>query len=225
MILDLHIHSCYSFDSYLTPQKIISISKSIGLSGIAITDHNTIKGSVAAKKINQDKDFLVIISSEIWTDRGDIIGLFLNEEIKSRDSLEVIAEIHAQGGLVVLPHPYRGHKLTDELISSVDLIEGFNSRTSLEDNNKAKKLAKKFNKPMIVGSDAHFRYEIGASKVLTRSASVRKELLKGKLKFETELTPRYMMDASQVIKSLKERKYSKLPMRIAYLVMNMLRRR
>jgi len=41
---DLHIHSKYSQDGILEPKAIVDIAASKGLKGIAITDHNTIKG-------------------------------------------------------------------------------------------------------------------------------------------------------------------------------------
>ena len=97
MIFDLHIHSKYSFDSISEPKKIIKVAKNMGLNGVAITDHNTTKGGLEAKKINRDHDFLVIVGSEISTEIGDITGLFLSEEIKSRNSMEVIEEIKKQG--------------------------------------------------------------------------------------------------------------------------------
>jgi len=37
---------------------------------------------------------------------GDIIGLFIEKEIKARSAMEVVREIKEQGGLVMLPHPY-----------------------------------------------------------------------------------------------------------------------
>lgn len=47
-----------------------------------------------------------MIGSEISTERGEVIGLFLSEEIISRNFLEVIDLIKEQGGIVVLPHPF-----------------------------------------------------------------------------------------------------------------------
>lgn len=43
MKYDLHIHSKYSSDGVLEPERIIKIATKRGLNGIAITDHDTIK--------------------------------------------------------------------------------------------------------------------------------------------------------------------------------------
>lgn len=162
MQVDYHIHSKYSFDSWSEPKDIIKRAKKVGLEKIAITDHNTIQGGLEGRKI----DDMVIVGSEISTDIGDIIGLYIYREIKSRVWQEVIQEIRDQGGIVVLPHPYRNHKIFPDLINSVDKIEVDNKRTSLIKNETAKFLSIIYNKEGIMGSDAHFVSEIGCNKRL-----------------------------------------------------------
>ncbi len=226
MILDLHIHSKYSFDSVSNPRDIIRVAKGKGLNGIAITDHNTIKGGVEAKKINHDPSFLIIIGSEINTEIGDIIGLFLNEEIKSRDSIQVVEEIHQQGGIAILPHPYnKGCRLNDEIISKIDAIEGFNARSSKENNEKAMKLAERLKKTIVAGSDAHFCSEIGTCKVILNSTNVRDEILNGRFELETKMTPLYLQSISKIIKTIKLRKYNRIPRQFVSFIMNILRRK
>lgn len=221
--LDLHIHSKYSFDSISQPKKIIKIAKNKGLNGVAITDHNTIKGSLEAEKLNEDENFIVITGAEIQTEIGDVIGLFLNEEIKSRNSIEVIEEIHKQGGISVLPHPYKGHRLNDEIIRKVDAIEVFNSRVRKEDNEKAMKLAEQFKKPITNGSDAHFLYEIGRSKVIINNKDFMSSILNGEVKLENRKTPLYFENLSQITKSVKLRKYKEVPKQFMWLMVNMIK--
>ena len=81
--LDLHIHSKYSFDSLLTVEKIIKTAEKKKMDGIAICDHDSLKGGLMAKKVKTD--LIVIPGEEIKTDFGEIIGYFLNEEIKSNN--------------------------------------------------------------------------------------------------------------------------------------------
>jgi len=220
MILELHAHSKYSFDSMAKPRKILEAAIKAGLDGIAITDHNTIRGAVETATINQNPKFQVIIGTEIASDAGDIVGLFLSDEIRARKYMEVIDEIHRQNGIAVLPHPYKGHRLIDEMIRNIDLIEGINARTSMEDNNKAIELARRFDKPIIAGSDAHFLWEIGRCRVAIESNDIRQALLEGKISLQTALTPRYFLNASQIIKSVKKHKYHKIPFQVAKLAKN-----
>jgi len=158
---DFHVHSCYSADSLSSPESITKLAKKKGLNAIAITDHNTIRGGLKAKSIDTD-GLNVVIGAEINTDFGDLIGIFLNGEILSRDFGGVVDEIRDQDGLVVLPHPYRRKRFpSNELLKYVDIFEGLNARTSKELNLKAEELAISLKKPMICGSDAHFLFELG----------------------------------------------------------------
>jgi len=54
MKYDLHIHSKYSSDGILDPEKIVKITLRKGLNGIAITDHNMIKGRLNAKNYENE---------------------------------------------------------------------------------------------------------------------------------------------------------------------------
>ena len=136
--IDLHVHSKYSFDCYTSVNKLIKHSKKIGLNGLAITDHSTISGGIEAKKINKDDDFIIIIGSEITLDNGgEILGLFLNDNIKSSTFYEVYDEIKNQDGVVILPHPFRYNKknieiLDEKMLSKIKIIEGINSGNTTE---------------------------------------------------------------------------------------------
>ena len=213
MIVDLHIHSSHSFDSLAKPRDIVRAAKDKGLDGIAITDHDTIAGGLEAREANDDADFLVIVGAEICTDAGDIIGLFLEEEIASRGAADVVAEIHGQGGLAVLPHPFRGHQLIEQLADAVDAIEGFNPRCGPNGNRKAMDLARRHGKPVVAGSDAHTCREVGLARTVLGSADVRREILEGEAELEARYAPHYVESLSQLIKSLKARRYVELPRR------------
>jgi len=190
MKIDLHIHSKYSKDSILEPAKIIKIAKKKRLDGVAVTDHDTIKGGLVASKI--DKDF-VIVGAEIRTEYGDVIGLFLDEEIKSNRFIEVVEEIKGQDGLVVLAHPFRkGITFPTDLLKYVDLIEGFNARSPKDLNKKAGELARSFGMPMAAGSDAHLGFEIGKGRTVVDS-EVKGELRKGETEIEGEESNYYLV--------------------------------
>jgi len=218
MILDLHVHSKYSFDSILTPQKIIETAQARGLNGIGITDHNTIRGGIEAQKINRAPNLLIIVGVEMSTEAGDLVGLFLKEEIRDHHSIRVADEIHRQGGIVVLPHPYEGHRLNDELLKKVDLVEGFNARASERANKKAVELAEKWNKPITAGSDAHFAAEIGLARTIVDGSdmdNIQSAILNNKIMTTCIQTRSYWPLLSQIIKSIKMREYQKIPLHLA----------
>ncbi len=211
MTIDFHCHTSYSFDSWMNPRDVLRVAKSRGLDGIAITDHETIRGAVHTEAINNDRYFTVIVGAEITTDVGDIIGLYLRHEIRSRAWQDVVKEIHDQGGLVYLPHPFRSHRLSEELLDSVDIVEIFNARTKPELNAPAMALAQKHGKPMAVGSDSHFQLEIAQCKNILPSGDIRAELLAGRVTHESNYSPNYVSSASEVVMRWKLRQYSRLP--------------
>jgi predicted metal-dependent phosphoesterase TrpH len=165
---DYHIHSKYSYDCDLELETIIKMALKRGLKTIAITDHDTIQGGLEAKRIN-NSDLEIIIGAEIYTDKGEAIGLGLKEEIKSRKLSEAVQEIKDQGGKVYIPHPFdrlrRKSALGEaiyEILEHIDYIEGFNGRCILNSfNRNAIQFAKEHNIALLAGSDAHFAFEIG----------------------------------------------------------------
>ena len=185
MKYDLHSHSKYSSDGILDPRKIIKVAIKKGLDGIAVTDHDTIKGGLEAKQYETEK-FKVIVGSEVMTTKGEVIGLFLSEEIKSKDFYEVIDEIKVQNGIVVLPHPFdewRHGSFPDEKdVKSINSIEILNSRCVKDKyNQNASKFAKKYKLGVTGGSDAHFANEIGHAGIIVETDDIYEAILKNKL--------------------------------------------
>jgi predicted metal-dependent phosphoesterase TrpH len=184
MKYDFHTHTKYSADGYVEPKILVKVASKVGLTGIAVTDHNTIKGGLEAKKY-ENNEIEVIIGSEILTDKGEVIGIFLTEEIKSTRFNEVCDEIKAQNGVVVLPHPFDGIRSTSlhpvpEDAHFIDIIEVFNSRCVRQIyNDMAGKYAEDNCLKSIAGSDAHFENEIGNAGVKTESTDIKEAILKG----------------------------------------------
>src|SRR5690348_18007819 len=112
MKIDLHSHTRCSKDCVNDYDRIIAAVQRSGLDGIAVTDHDEFRGALEMKR---RAPFLVIPGEEIKTNRGEIIGLFLQEWIPpGLDPLETVQRIHGQGGLAYVPHPFdevRGSRL------------------------------------------------------------------------------------------------------------------
>lgn len=145
--------------------------RELGINCIAVADHNTIAGAL---KLREFAPFKIIVAEEILTPAGEIMGLFLNEAVpRGLSPQETISQIRNQGGLVAIPHPFgrswpwNNSILTStEILSQVDIIETFNSRTPFSNSiAKAWQLAKEQGKVASAGSDAHTLGEIGRSYV------------------------------------------------------------
>jgi hypothetical protein len=162
-----HVHTKHSFDSLTDPRALAARAAKLGIDVLAVTDHDTWRGAVdtlaAARELGAP--LRVIIASEVHTDQGDLIGLFLKDDLRARPALRFCDEVHEHGGLVLLPHPYRWHRLDDALLRRVDLIEVYNARTSRSENERAVALARERGLPGLTGPDAHRLGELDLTRV------------------------------------------------------------
>lgn len=184
MKYDLHVHSIYSKKcGYMDPKEIVKTAIKKGLDGVAVTDHDTIQGGLKAKEY-ESKEFQVIIGAEIMTNRGEVIGLFLSEEIISNDFESVIFEVQNQNGLVIIPHPFDKSRRSalypvKNDINFIDCIEIFNSRCIFQKYNvNAEEFATKYDLATTAGSDAHFSNEIGAEELSPKTKIYWKQFQK-----------------------------------------------
>ncbi len=192
MKLDMHLHSNHSSDAVSKPETIMKIAKKKELV-IAITDHNTTSAWSVFKKISKEMNWPIIFGEEIKTLEngkciGEIVGLFLTEEIKPASPQEVLDKIHSQGAIAMVVHPFdtfrNPFKYLKENAKKIDLLEVFNARTIRDAHNKqAKEFAQKNNLPMTANSDSHSPKEIGVSYTEVNASTLekaRKELLHAK---------------------------------------------
>src|SRR5271156_2670459 len=206
-----HLHTRPPFDSWMSPSKILAKARAMNVDVLIITDHNTLAGARDVENLSQGNPRFVIIAAEYATEKGDIIGLFLKNEIHSRRCGDVIAGIRAQGGLVVLPHPYKAHTLDEELLGQVDIIETHNSRCSKSENTAACELAQKWNRPFLGGADAHCTGELRAvlnhfpDELPQDESELRKSLLCVPPTIESRAVSDIFRPYSQVIKAIKTR--------------------
>lgn len=164
MRADLHLHTEFSNDSLVDLESLIKVGAKRRLGCVAVTDHNTTAGAMKLQQMNPP--FQVIVGEEISTKDGEIIALFLQEEIvPGLGVMETLDLIRAQEALAMLPHPcdrLRHHVIIPDMIfevtSAIDLVEGFNGRTVF---GKAVSLGRSYGKPLTAGSDAHTPWEIG----------------------------------------------------------------
>jgi predicted metal-dependent phosphoesterase TrpH len=166
----MHLHTRRSFDSLNDPDAVVRIALERGLGRICVTDHNEIASALELQLRFPNN---IIVGEEVKTAEGvDIIGLYIRDKIPKRTpALETCRLIHAQGGIVYVPHPYAhgkggDGKILDTIAAHVDAIEGFNARIHHQDLNvRAVHWATTHNVPIGAGSDAHTLAEIGRAYV------------------------------------------------------------
>jgi predicted metal-dependent phosphoesterase TrpH len=194
-VVDMHFHSRYS-DGLNPVDKIAQKAKRLGI-GLAITDHNEIKGAV---ELNKHKDILTIPGIEVTSKEGshllvyfyDIKRLkqfykrdikpFMGNGIMSSLSIsmeDIITRVQKYNAVIAFAHPfcaaYTGvcnHQFPQErlenLLSMVDGVEVINAGNINKWNLKCAVLGFNLNKSILGGSDGHSLAHMG--KAITYAA-------------------------------------------------------
>jgi predicted metal-dependent phosphoesterase TrpH len=177
IVCDLHMHTTWSHDCAIEVNELLDHAEEQGLGAIAITDHNAFGGALEAMELARRRDLVVIPGEEIKTrGQGEVIGLFLSEEIpRGMSFADTVSAIRAQGGLVYLPHPFdRRHAIPDPAtlhrhLAEIDVFEVYNARLLFETyNDEAMRFARKYNLTMGAGSDAHVLPGVGTGAMRMR---------------------------------------------------------
>ena len=172
MKLELHCHSHYSrgrkipIEGLDSPADLARAAKKLGLQGIALTDHDSDRGWAEAKEACRRHGLVFIPSIEISSLSGHVIGLGLNEKIRSGLPLEeTLEKIHEQGAVSVAAHPFDiSRDGIGKLAGKACVIEAFNSMNLDRFSNLAAgRFAEKACMPSIGGSDSHTKEMLGCS--------------------------------------------------------------
>jgi predicted metal-dependent phosphoesterase TrpH len=202
ILCDLHMHTSWSHDCTVDPADLIMYAEGSGLGAIAVTDHNVFGGALETVQLAREHELIVIPGEEVKTDgQGEVIGLFLNEEIPRGMSFAgTIAAIKEQGGLVYLPHPFdRMHSIPDPAtiqhhLGDLDVFEVYNARLLFEGyNDEALRFARKYNLTMGAGSDAHVLQGVGTGVVRMRAFEGAEEFLLSLRSAQVLRRPRSLM--------------------------------
>jgi predicted metal-dependent phosphoesterase TrpH len=186
IVADLHLHTSWSHDCSIEVDDLLDHAEAEGLGAIAVTDHNVFGGALEAVERARGRRLVVIPGEEIKTDeQGEVIGLFLREEIpRGLSFAETVDAIHAQGGLVYVPHPFdRVHTIPGAAtlhrhLADVDVLEVYNARLLFETyNDEALRFARKYNLTAGAGSDAHVLQGVGTGAVRMRRFQGPEEFL------------------------------------------------
>lgn len=169
--IDFHVHTCYSFDSSITLKQVVSCAKKKGLDGVAITDHNTVKGALKLKT----KDIIVIPGIEVSTSDGHLLGLNITKPITKKLGIEETIEIiHDYGGIAIAPHPFSFYKSPPSRnVSNYDAVEVMNASSIPFSflTHLSRQFAKDLDLPQTGGSDSHYAPEIGLAYTVVDSCS------------------------------------------------------
>jgi predicted metal-dependent phosphoesterase TrpH len=174
---DMHIHTIASDGTASVAAILEHVERNTDLDVIAIADHERIEAAVEGRRLALASGgrVEVVVGEEVTTRSGHLLGLFLQSRLLRNQRLETtVAEIHEQGGLAIVPHPFsaftrgmrkhaimRVHNSPDPRVYW-DALEGFNPSTAGRYGRAATaRLAAELGLPLVGNSDAHTLETIG----------------------------------------------------------------
>ncbi|MCZ7356472.1 MAG: hypothetical protein O8C66_03510 [Candidatus Methanoperedens sp.] len=201
---DIHVHTRYSGfgqcsfihfpESVTEPVKAVEAARRKELDVLCITDHNTIRGAIIAQK--HSRDIEVVVGEEISSADGEILALFIQEEIKPmRSAPETIDLIHGQGGIAIAAHPFSPycHSLETKIHNlKLDGVEVFNAYHRDAYSNLMAQTFTSGRLAKLGSSDAHSINMIGNGYTIFEgktSEELRKSIINRKTSFGGTRTP------------------------------------
>jgi predicted metal-dependent phosphoesterase TrpH len=198
-LVDMHFHSKYSHDSSTPVEQIVRRAQELGIR-VALTDHNSIAGVLAAEKIAPG---VVMPGIEICTKEGkDILAYFstvaeleaffhrvvkphlrrktsLQSNATSLSAKELLVELSRERCVVAIAHPFavpprRSHAFFGkrrELLQHTHAIEVLNMTMLHSQNLSSIGWAVQHHKPMIGGSDGHTLAPLGSALTVAKAQS------------------------------------------------------
>jgi glycosyltransferase involved in cell wall biosynthesis len=150
------------------PEAIVAASRARGLGAVAVASPEGI-GPAMAVAAAAPGDLAVVIGQEIATADGALVGLFLSRDVEpGLDPEAAAAAVHAQGGVVMAPHPDgpapppSAHAMR-RLGGEVDCRELMTGAAQGPAEDEAARLARRMGVLGCAGSGAGRPQEIGAA--------------------------------------------------------------
>ena len=165
ILADFHLHTYHSPDCSTTVEELVARAGELGLGALAVTDHDTVAGGYATKAHAEahGAPLHIAVASEVKTRQGEVIGIYLREDVPPGMSFaDTVEAIRAQDAFVYVPHPFDAHHaippadLLERLAPLIDAFEVANGRLARESyNDEALAFARRVGLPAGAGSDEH----------------------------------------------------------------------
>lgn len=178
---DLHIHSNVG-DGTASIEAILERAEQLGLDLVAVTDHDTLEGSLAARELAARRNLRVgvVPGVEVTTRQGHLLALWVERPVASRCPLaETIAAVHRQGGACIVSHPMswlsnsvslRSLRAVVETGDAAVRLDGIETLNPTLPGRVTRAAARAFQRrhglPQTGGSDAHCLAAVGSAVTL-----------------------------------------------------------
>ncbi len=194
MLADFHMHTRAS-DGRAYPADMVRAARAKGLGAVAITDHNTFAGSIAAARAGVD-GVIVVYGSEVRTEFGDVVVLCPSPPSREAPKalLDLLDFVTAESCLAFPAHPYDVRRLGIGpllRLSAWAAVEGWNAASDPISNAISWLEARAAGKVVLANSDAHVPEAVGAARNLLPDAVSREGVLEALRRGEVRALPGY----------------------------------
>jgi predicted metal-dependent phosphoesterase TrpH len=200
-LVDMHMHTVLgAYDSGLQPDRLAHEARGVGLTGVAITEHDRMWDTHTLSRYREEQAGLLVYNGmEVTTDMGHILAFGLPSYAPGIHRLAELRRLSLEvGGYLVAAHPFRywfepvhftrrgqtPPEMVPEVLAKlplfdlVDALEVLNGANSERENRIALAVANRLGKPGVGGSDCHSAAGIGcACTVFERAIEVPSDLL------------------------------------------------
>jgi predicted metal-dependent phosphoesterase TrpH len=203
--VELHAHSEASYDGRDPVERLLERAQSVGLDGLAVTDHDAIEASLEAAELAPEYDLVGIPGMEVTSAAGHVLALGVRELVpEGLPFAETLDRIHDLGGVAVVPHPFQTSRsgvlanISEDELAGADAIEIYNSRLLTgRANRRAERFARRRGLPMTAGSDAHIAEMVGQAVTHVdtderRAEAILEAVREGRTTVEGRRTPFYI---------------------------------
>jgi predicted metal-dependent phosphoesterase TrpH len=180
VLIDLHTHTRrHSWDSDLSPDELIELSKLAGLDGICLTEHDFFWDPDEVAALARKHAFLVLPGVEINTEDGHMLCFGLTGYAYGMHRVRELAEhVRLAAGAIVAAHPYRrqapwkpedpedyafalDRATANPAYAACGALERINGRGTPFENGFAAAVCDAVGLPQTAGSDAHAAKDVG----------------------------------------------------------------
>lgn len=177
---DLHLHTkedpLDGIRINYSAKELIDYAAELSFDVISITNHNRVSYSNELKDYAEKKGILLIPGAEIKINGKEVLVYnIFQEDIEKIKTFDDLRKIKNDNNLIIAPHPYfmLPQCLKKDLDRNIDLFDAIEYSyfyiNLLNRNKKAVKTAKKYKKPLIGNSDAHFLWQMNRNYSLVDS--------------------------------------------------------
>jgi predicted metal-dependent phosphoesterase TrpH len=176
-VLDLHVHSAFSQDSPVEPEKYLEqlaeLKKNYHVDGLCFCEHRNYQADFNHRALAQKYGAMVFAGVEAETRWGHILvfcpdlNWFGKQDLRVKlEPLKLAEDVESRGGIIIPAHPFRGMISLRENVRNLPnlhALEALNGSNLPEENLLAKTLAEELGLAQTGGSDAHFVNEFARS--------------------------------------------------------------